>query len=80
MRNIILIYIVVNDILMGKEFFGFPSQEKEVEPDLREVPIQKTAEPLSYDESELIGDDNELIDEEHEFDADELDADFEYGP
>jgi hypothetical protein len=76
MRNIILIYIVVNDMLMGEEFIRCPSQ---VEPDLREVHIQKTAEPLSYNESELIDDDNELIDDEHEFDVDELDADFEYG-
>ena len=35
--------------------------------------MQKTAESLSYNESDLI-------DDEHEFDVDELDADFEYGP
>ena len=51
----------------------------QIEPDVREVLMQKTAEPLSYDESDLIQDDNEMIDDEHEFDVDELDADYEYG-
>ena len=61
---------------MVEEFIKRPSQ---IELDLREVLTQKTAEPLSYNESDLIYDDNELIDHEHELDFDELDADFEYG-
>jgi hypothetical protein len=60
-------------MLMGQEFIKRPSQ---IEPDLREVLMQKT---LSYNESDLIDDDNELIDDEHKFDVDELAANFEYG-
>jgi hypothetical protein len=57
-------------MLMDQEFIKRPSQ---LEPNLREVLKEKTAEPLFYDESDLI-------DDEHGFDVDELDADFEYGP
>jgi hypothetical protein len=64
-------------MLMDQEFIKRPSQ---IEADVREGLMQKTAEPPSYNESDLIHDDNELIDDEHEFDVDELDADFEYGP
>jgi hypothetical protein len=62
---------------MDQELIKRPSQ---LEPDLREVLMQKNAEPLSYNESDLIDDDNDLINDEHEFVVDELDADFEYGP
>jgi hypothetical protein len=62
---------------MDQEFIKRPNP---LEPNLREVLKEKTAQPLSYNESDLIDEDNELIDDEHEFDVDELDADFEYGP
>jgi hypothetical protein len=57
-RNIILIYIVVNNVFMGRDFIKRPSQ---IEPDLREVFTQKTAEPLPYNETDPIDDDNELM-------------------
>jgi hypothetical protein len=61
---------------MGQDFIKRLSQ---IEPDLREVLTQETAEPLSYNQTDLIDDDNELMDNEYEFDVDIIDANFEYG-
>jgi hypothetical protein len=44
---------------MDQEFINCPSA---IQSALRQVLMQKTAEPLSYNESDLIDDDNELID------------------